>query len=44
LRAVLEALARDGLKSVVMAGSVFEQNEGAGEWSLRLSVVERSDG
>ena len=34
LRAVLEALARDGLKSVVMTGSVFEQNEGAGEAPL----------
>ena len=34
LRAVLEALARDGLKSVVMTGSVFEQNEGAGETPL----------
>jgi UDP-glucose 4-epimerase len=34
LRAVLEALARDGLKSLVMTGSVFEQNEGAGETPL----------
>jgi UDP-glucose 4-epimerase len=34
LRAVLEALARDGLKSVVMTGSVFEQDEGAGETPL----------
>jgi nucleoside-diphosphate-sugar epimerase len=34
LRAVLEALARDGLNSVVMTGSVFEQNEGAGETPL----------
>ena len=34
LRAVLEALARGGLKSVVMTGSVFEQNEGAGETPL----------
>jgi UDP-glucose 4-epimerase len=34
LRAVLEALARDGLRSVVMTGSVFEQNEGAGETPL----------
>ena len=34
LRAVLEALARDGLKSVVMTGSVFEQGEGAGEAPL----------
>jgi UDP-glucose 4-epimerase len=34
LRAVLEALARGGLKSVVMTGSVFEQNEGAGEAPL----------
>jgi UDP-glucose 4-epimerase len=34
LRAVLEPLARDGLNSVVMTGSVFEQNEGAGETPL----------
>ena len=34
LRAVLEALARDGLKSVVTTGSVFEQYEGAGEMPL----------
>jgi UDP-glucose 4-epimerase len=34
LRAVLEALARGGLRSVVLTGSVFEQNEGAGETPL----------
>jgi nucleoside-diphosphate-sugar epimerase len=34
LRAVLEALARGGLGSVVLTGSVFEQNEGAGEAPL----------
>jgi UDP-glucose 4-epimerase len=34
LLAVLDALARDGLESVVMTGSVFEQNEGAGETPL----------
>ena len=31
LRAVLDALARGGLKGVVLTGSVFEQGEGAGE-------------
>jgi len=34
LRAVLEALARGGLRSVVQTGSVFEQGEGAGEAPL----------
>ena len=34
LRAVLEALARGGLRSVVLTGSVFEQDEGAGEAPL----------
>jgi UDP-glucose 4-epimerase len=31
LRSVLQALARGGLSNVVLTGSVFEQNEGAGE-------------
>ena len=34
LRAVLDALARGGLKGVVLTGSVFEQDEGAGEAPL----------
>ncbi|MFD2676334.1 NAD-dependent epimerase/dehydratase family protein [Camelimonas lactis] len=34
LRAVLEALSKGGLKGVVLTGSVFEQNEGAGEHPL----------
>jgi UDP-glucose 4-epimerase len=34
LRSVLEVLARGGLRSVVLTGSVFEQNEGAGEMPL----------
>jgi nucleoside-diphosphate-sugar epimerase len=34
LRAVLDALKSGGLKGVVLTGSVFEQNEGAGESPL----------
>ena len=34
LRAVLEVMARRGLKGVVLTGSVFEQDEGAGEAPL----------
>ncbi len=34
LRSALEVLARGGLASVVLTGSVFEQNEGAGETPL----------
>jgi UDP-glucose 4-epimerase len=34
LRAVLKALVGGGLRSVVLTGSVFEQNEGAGETPL----------
>jgi nucleoside-diphosphate-sugar epimerase len=34
LRAVLEALERGGLSGVVLTGSVFEQDEGAGEAPL----------
>jgi nucleoside-diphosphate-sugar epimerase len=34
LRAVLDALSRGGLKGVVLAGSVFEEGEGAGEAPL----------
>ena len=35
LRAVLEALAKNGLKAVVATGSVFEQDEGAGNAPMR---------
>ncbi len=34
LRSVLDALARNGLRGVVLTGSVFEQDEGAGEAPL----------
>lgn len=35
LRAVLESLARNGLKAMVATGSVFEQDEGAGHAPMR---------
>jgi len=35
LRAILAALKADGLKGVVLTGSVFENDEGAGEEPLR---------
>jgi hypothetical protein len=34
LRADLDALAKGGLKGVILTGSVFEQDEGAGEAPL----------
>ncbi len=44
LRAVLDVLGKGGLKGVVLTGSVFEQDEGAGEAPGRLSPYGLSKG